>query len=138
MILTAVYQILINHQPLVDLVGDRIEPGVIEQGSPLPALDMRSITRGDGKQHLSGGIQLFEHEVIFDCYGRTAIEANRVAYAIMRSPLLGYRGSVGDVFVSGVIAEDLPTDSIEGADPGSDARRYVSSCSVLAAWNFTT
>jgi hypothetical protein len=135
MIIPAIQYLIRQSPTVVTLVDDRIFPGVIKQGTPMPALDMRVVPRAV-EQIIDGDIVMYTQEVIFDCYADSQLTADTVAYGILHSGITKFKGVCQGVNIRGITVVDSPTHSLESIEPGSEQFRYVSSCSVEVMWAF--
>ena len=134
MLLEALRDYLLAQTGVTNLVSSRIVPGVLPQNSPVPAIDMRTVS-GDHDHDLAGLTGIVKAGVTFDCYADDPEVADQVAEAAMYSGLIGYRGTQGGIFINAVRLDDGPTQSLEGVDPGSDQYRYVTSFTVLVTFS---
>lgn len=132
MILAGIRALLVDNTDVTDVVSQRIEPHIIPQSEDQPAISIRAFHRS-GTQHLSGGVQLYETEVVMDCMSRSYDEAAQLALDCLNT-LVGFKGTSAGVEIRSCDLGDGPNDSLEATDPGSDVFRYVTSCSVVCNW----
>jgi hypothetical protein len=108
------------------IIADRLRPAGLSQDDPVPSADMR-IAAGTHDHHIEGISGLVTSSVTFDCYGDDPETADDLASAMMYSGIAGYRGTLAGLFINGVQIISGPTQSVEGVNPGSQQRRYVTS-----------
>ncbi|MBA3485191.1 MAG: hypothetical protein H0T51_25630 [Pirellulales bacterium] len=117
---------LLKAQQLTTEVGDRINPDVLPQGEPLPALRYET-NHTDNQHDLSGQSGEAFTRLQIDSYGRTRREANHVA-AIVEDLLDGWGGeAIGpddQVWVFECTL-DNQWDQRDQPAPGSDEYRYI-------------
>lgn len=134
MILKAMAGLLLGNSGVTDKVQTRVYPYALPQGEEIPAIDMRSIGSPLEAQALVGIPNTRKSQVTLDCYGETPEEADDVAMAVLAF-LPGYRGVVRGVTVLGIVTEGEIDNDVDGADPGSDKFRYVSSIDFEIVWS---
>lgn len=139
MIIAALRIKMLESAEVSALIASRLYPTVLPQGAALPAADMRTIAN-DSVQHLDGGVRMYRHEAVFDCYGDESETADAVAYAMIGSGVIGFKGDVPipgttkTVHIRGVTLDDGVTQDFEGVEPGSERIRYVSTFSLDVSW----
>lgn len=115
------------------LVGDRIVPDALPQGSPLPGCDIE-IVNTRHEHYIRGLAGMAISDVVIDCYGVTRASAHETAKSIMFSGVTTLRGVVGGTTISGIRLNGGPSDAVEEVDPGTDDRRFVSTIFLEVHW----
>lgn len=126
MLLKALRDYYLADTDVTNILGGRISPFSLPQDSSLPAADMR-IVSGINDQTLTGLSGAVTAQVTFDCYAEDPVVADQLAEAMMYGGIVGHRWSSGSIFISGVNLAAGPTQSVEGVDPATDDRIYVTS-----------
>ena len=126
---------LANDAGVAALVGTRIRPEVIAQRETLPAITHTSVS-STHEHNLGGATGVCHSRVQLDCYAATKAEAIAVREAV-RLALVGYRGTIGDVFVNGVLVE-RKFSSTDAPEDGSDNWRYVEMIEFLITHSEST
>lgn len=80
-IATEVRNALVGDSAVFGIVGERIDPDIIAQGSQMPALAY-SLASGQREQVLTGSCDLFNGRYQFDCYADNALEADALRAAV--------------------------------------------------------
>ena len=95
------------------LVGSRVGFGHASHGDDLPYVIAQQVSRDD-KRHMAAATGKAIARFQFDCYAVLPDDAHAVGDAL-RTALHGFRGSMGDVFVSSCSLEN----EIDGFDDPS-------------------
>jgi hypothetical protein len=114
--------LLLQWQPLRDIVQARIGWVLITQGSPPPYVVMTRVS-GSRDTTFSGPSGLVSSRVQVDCYAETYISAKAVARAV-EARLSGFKGELGPTFFDGIFL-DAERDLFD-ADGGTDRLHRVS------------
>lgn len=104
---------------VTNLVGGRIRNVYAEQNDALPYIVVHNID-AIHEHHMASASGFIQGRFQFDCYGESPISAMNVAEQLRQS-LDGFRGTMGDVFVSSCLLDaerDDITQPIEGAHTG--------------------
>lgn len=96
---TVLANLLLAHDPLAALIGNRVYWDELPQGQPHPAIVMHLVF-GAPSYHMAGPSGLVESRVQFDCRGGTSAEARAVADAL-EVRLSGFRGDYEGVRFGG-------------------------------------
>lgn len=157
MLLKFLYAYFMSKVGVTSIIADRLRPAGICQDDPTPAADMR-ITSSSHDHYLGGLSGPVTSSVTIDCYADDPEDADALAAAMMYSGIVGHR-SQGDwgAFQGGTLEESMPEafdhqegdavivnsvrlsggpyQSIEGVDPGTDERRYVTSFTLSIVYS---
>ncbi len=103
-----------------DLVNKRITPDTKPQNSEFPAISIFAAS-GDSVQDLDGGSGIANDTIQIDCWSESRTEANDLA-ELIRAELVGFRGTMGGIFVEGVTITSKVDDT---EDPVEGSNNYV-------------
>ena len=117
--------LLLAHQPLADLVVNRVHWDVMPQGLPLPNVTMFVIS-GVANYTYAGPSGYMQTRVQFDARGKSAAEARSVADALTER-LSGYRGEFSGTKFKGCFASGQRTryDKVDNVAWFTDSRDFV-------------
>lgn len=114
---------LLTRPAVAALVGDRITPGYLERGKPLPGIDYKvRIARTNAP---AGPLGFAVATVDLNCWSTIYDEACAVADAL-REALFGFRGWMGCCWVNGAFFEDEDDEPQEPKDGSGDFQYCVS------------
>lgn len=117
----AIYTLLSDDVTLSGLVGDRITPVIVPQGSAMPAV-VYTEAAGIRESTLSGPVGLVRSRWQFNCWGESYEDVRAVSDAV-RQVLDGYSGSDAGVTIQSI--RTLDENDISATPAGKDvARRY--------------
>lgn len=119
MISSAVYTLLTSYTDITDLCSTRIYPDFLPEGVTFEAIRYR-MTSETGVSAHDGPIGLYKHNVQFDCYASTGLEAEALARAV-RQNIEGYRGTVAGYRIDGIFFINALSDF----DNDLNARRRI-------------
>ncbi len=118
----AIYSLLSGDPTLSGLVGTRIDPVLVPQGTAMPAVTYMQIpSRRDDT--LGGPTGLVQSRWQFNCWASTTAEARTVASAL-RQAISGYSGSGTGVVIQVIMAPDQEIDISANPAGKNVARRY--------------
>lgn len=92
---------LLTESTITSLVGARIYPVLLPQAPTFPAMTYQRVS-GSRVQSLTGPSGMAHPRFQIDCWAQTYDGAKELAAAVM-TELDGYRGTMGDTRVGGVI-----------------------------------
>jgi hypothetical protein len=117
--------LLLAHDPLKALIGNRIHWDAMGQGQALPFVVMFAISRVN-HYHMGGRLNYVMSRVQFDCRGTTAAQARAVAEAISNR-LSGFRGDFSGFRFLGCFEEGQRTryDKDGNVTWFTDSRDYL-------------
>lgn len=136
-IVAAVRNIILADSDVSALIGDRLQPQMIRQGTVLPAADIR-LAAAKHHSHLWGRVGAVQGELIIDCYAYTPDAAHDLAQKMIDSGILTFKGSQSGVPIMGVEMGIGPNDFNDGPDPGTEKIRYGATISFRVVWGTTT
>lgn len=102
--------------------GLRLGPTTLPQGETLPAIVYHEIS-ADSDQTLDGRTGIANTRIQFDCYGKTAIEAQQLRLAVELA-LQGYRGPAGDEQILSVTIGSRRSD-VQPRNDGTDEVDHI-------------
>lgn len=115
---------ILSYTAVSDLVGDRMDPDVIEQGATIPAIAYY-VTNTDRASGLAGVTKFASARIRLDCFAASRDAASDISKAIRETGIDRFRGIVNNYTFCGVsfdsgdeYGEDPPTD-------GNQVHRYV-------------
>jgi hypothetical protein len=154
MLLKSLYVYFMQRPSVTSKIVNRLRPAGLDQTDPMPSADMRVVS-GSHDHTIEGLSGQATSSVTFDCYADDPEDADTLAESMMYSGVVGYRGLIEDqsgtlagafgdtfdgafdgafglgpfigVFINSVRIESGPRQSVEGVNPGSNLRRYVTS-----------
>lgn len=126
----ALTQYLLSKDAIRTVIGNRIGPDALDQGSPLPALVYFVIDSISGED-LQGAVGVAHTRVQIDAYASTRRAANALQEAVRKAPLQGFRGNMSGVFVHGVSRGGSVRSTYDSPTEGSDLRRYLQSADYI-------
>jgi hypothetical protein len=112
---TAIYSILSGDTAVAALVGTRIFPVVLEQGSTFPSLAYTRIDTPTEKT-FADSHGLPHPRIQVECYAEGPADCHALADAATDA-MAGYRGTLGDVTIQGVLVLDAGRDTWQDNPP---------------------
>ncbi|HEG43246.1 MAG TPA: DUF3168 domain-containing protein [Phycisphaerales bacterium] len=118
----AIYSLLSGDPTLSALVGTRIDPMIVPQGTAMPAVTYMQIPSWRDNT-LDGPSGLVRSRWQINCWALTTAEARTVSNAV-RQAIAGYSGSGTGVVIQAIMAPDLEIDIMANPAGKDVARRY--------------
>lgn len=100
----ALFAYLQTKPDVTSIVGNRVYPMLLPQGSEYPAIVYQRISGMRVRSH-SGPSSLAYPRIQFSCWAQTYSDAKRLAERL-RVSLDGYRGTVGDMNIQAIFVEN--------------------------------
>jgi len=137
MILGGIINLLASRSPITALVAAlRIYPEYLPFGAEMPAIVVRQLDSNIQSQTLDGDKATFNSLLTIDCYSKVShIQSDAIAIQMYSKPVLSYRGTRQGVNIHGVLGDGSMEHGIDGVDPGSDQRRFVTSVDLEVVWS---
>jgi hypothetical protein len=137
MILGGLINLLASRTSITSIVPvARIYPEYLPQGADMPAIVVRQLDSNIQSQSLDGEKHTFNSLLTIDCYSATShIQSDAIAIQMYAKPILSYRGTRQGVNIHGVLGDGSMEHSLDGVDPASDKRRFVTSVDLEIVWS---
>ncbi len=137
MILGGIINLLASRTPITTIVPTaRIYPEYLPQGAQMPAIVVRQLDSMIQSQSLDGDKATFNSLLTIDCYSETDhVQSDAIAIQMYAKPVLSYRGTRQGVNIHGILGDGSMEHGIDGVDPGSDLRRFVTSVDLEVVWS---
>ena len=115
---------------ITNLIGQRMYPDVLVQGSQMPAVVYYIISTE--REKLIGKMSKLAHSRFqIDCYAMTRSQAHAVAQAFRTSQLDEYRGITASIMFNGIEIDSGEQYLQEPPTDGSQEHRYLTSFDML-------
>lgn len=125
---TKLAPLLLTHEPLAELVGDRIDWDTLPQGSAQGSVVMYVVS-GVTDYTMAGASGYVATRVQFDCRGATAAKARAIAEAVA-AKLSGFRGTFQGISFQGCFQAGQRT----GFDKDGPESWFTDSRDFLIHW----
>ena len=103
------------------IVADRVRPNIVPQDDAMPAITVE-LTSQEGWHSLTGGTTACRSRLQFNCIADSKADSIEAAAAVL-AVLDGYRGKVGQIFVSSTV-RDNQYDLLDSPTKGADDWRF--------------
>jgi len=134
-ILAAVRNILLRSIDVNSVVGDRIYPGRIPQGTSVyPAAECR-IASTQVEHDIKTKIGFYHTLVVVEVFSPDDPDTADAVADAMLDELTGWQGTEQDCHIRGVEASSGIMHTLEEVEPGSDKALFVSSIGFMIHWS---
>jgi hypothetical protein len=121
---------LLSYASVSSLVGTRMRPDALEQGSPIPAIVF--YCTDTQRDHMLSGVGKSAHARFrFECYAKTRTECGNISRAIRETGIDAFRGVVSSYTFCGIDYDSGDEYQQEPPTDGNQEHRYIVSFDLL-------